>query len=83
MEIDEMTIRKKRKKNLGLKVNLTLTFAMTGCNALSIKQIKPTREQAIVMPEFFSGSFNHLGCLFNYKDHKSITHLSAITSLKK
>ena len=39
-------------------VNLTLTFVMTRCNALSIKQIKPTGEQAIVMPEFFSGSLS-------------------------
>ena len=42
---------------------------MTGCNALSIKQIKPTGEQAIVMSDFFTFFFNHLGCLFNYKDH--------------
>ena len=56
-------------KNLGLTGNLTLTFTTTGCNALSIKQIKPTGEQAIVMSDFFTFFFNHLGCLFNYKDH--------------
>ena len=33
------------------------------------KQIKPTGEQAIVMSDFFTFFFNHLGCLFNYKDH--------------
>lgn len=49
--------------------SITLILTMTSCNALSTKQIKPTGEQAILMPEFFSGSFNHLGCLFNYEDH--------------
>ena len=39
---------KKIWKNLGFKGNLTMPFVMTRCNALSIKQIKPTEEQSIV-----------------------------------
>ena len=53
-------------KHSGLTRNRSLTFAMTGCNALSIGLTKPTGEQAIV-------SLWHTGwmkwCQLRGKDH--------------
>ena len=44
---------KKNLKNSILTGNRTLIYAMTGRNALSIKSIKPTGEQAIVSSWLF------------------------------
>ena len=41
-------VEKEAKKISGSTWDLTLTFVMTGCNALSIELIKLTGEQAIV-----------------------------------
>ena len=43
-----MILAVEKEKNSSLIENQTVTFVMTGCNALSIKLIKLTEEQAIV-----------------------------------